>query len=330
MLAYFDIENLSSYVSSSASSKFADCNRMLRHHFDIHFNFPKEELKKYPDIMSWITVMNDGVSGKDPVFSSTVFPPRPLKSNTHKDFDKIHLSAVYLLNDEKMGMLMNRGEILYAGVGTEVDVLSSLIRDDTDYGFVKQLEVRKMTGWTSLDPHVMPTTDIIVVDQYLFSDDSIYASNVYRMIARLCKRINNAPVNIVFFTPHEFYNKSTKCTFTPQWGEVLSDIKKSVKAVTGFAPFVTAVFSSNLGEHDRTIFTNYQYLFSGDTYNYFDSSNNVVTRGRFLDIKSIAHREHFEAAFNFIQDMNAVLSNVISLRNPDSIKGDKKSLYLDF
>lgn len=329
MYAYFDIENLTSFVKSSANERFADCNRMLKTHFDIKFNFPKKHMLNYPELMPWVTSMTQGAKGSV-AFLEDTFPPRPLKSNTHRDFDRVHLSAVYLLNDEKMDMLMNRGEMLYAGVGSEVEVLSSLIRDDTDYGFVKQLEVRKMTGWASLDPHVMPTTDIIVVDQYLFSDDSIYASNVYSMIARLCRRINNAPVNIIFFTPHEFYNKTTKCTFTPQWGEVLSNIKKSVKAVTGFAPFVTAVFSSNLGEHDRTIFTNYQYLFSGDSYNYFDSSNKVITRGRFLDIKSIAHKEHFEAAFNFIQDMNAVLSNVISLRNPDSIKGDKKSLYLNF
>ena len=88
--------------------------------------------------------MTDGIEGKDPEFSTTFFPPRPLKSNTHREFDREHLSAVYLLSDERMEMLMNNGAILYSGIGSEVEVLSRLIRDDVDYGFVKQIDVPEM------------------------------------------------------------------------------------------------------------------------------------------------------------------------------------------
>lgn len=329
MLAYFDIENLTSYVSSSASSKFADCNRMLRHHFDIHFNFPKDELKKYPEVMSWITVMNDGVAGKDPVFSSTVFPPRPLKSNTHRDFNLEQLSAVYLLNDDRMEMLMRNGAIMYSGVGTEVEILSSLIRDDIDYGFVKQLEVKQMRNWDNLDSHMTPATDVIIVDQYLFSDDSIYEYNAYTLIAKICQKIKNTPVNIVFFTPPDFYNRMTKITFTPNWGVVKSAIKQRVKSVTGQDPKITFVFSRNLEEHDRTIFTNYQYLVSGDSFNYFDSKWRVITNGRYLSLHSVAHRGHFATATNFIADMQVILDEVKRL-SADNIKYDKESYFLKF
>lgn len=329
MLAYFDIENLSSFVSSSASSKFADCNRMLRRHFDIHFNFPKEELKKHPDILSWIKVMNDGILGEDPVFSTTVFPPRPLKSNTHKDFDLAQLSAVYLLNDDRMGMLMNNGLIMYSEVGTEVEVLSSLIRDDVDYGFVKQLEVKKMKNWDNLDSHMTPATDVIIVDQYLFSDNSIYENNAYTLIAKVCQRIRNAQANIVFFTPPDFYNRTTKNTFTPNWGIIKSSIKQKVKSVTGQDPKITFVFSRNLEEHDRTIFTNYQYLVSGDSFNYFDSQWRIITNGRYLNLHSVAHRAHYTTAMNFIADMQVILDDVKRL-NSDNIKYDKESYYLKF
>lgn len=329
MLAYFDIENLTSYVSSSASSKFADCNRMLRHHFDLHFNFPKDELKKHPDVMSWITVMNDGVVGKDPEFSSTVFPPRPLKSNTHRDFNREQLSGVYLLNDDRMEMLMRNGAIMYSGVGTEVEILSSLIRDDIDYGFVKQLEIKQMRSWDNLDSHMTPATDVIIVDQYLFSDDSIYEYNAYTLIAKVCQRIKNTPVNIVFFTPPDFYNRMTKITFTPNWGVIKSAIKQKVKSVTGQDPKITFVFSRNLEEHDRTIFTNYQYLVSGDSFNYFDSQWRIITNGRYLNFHSVAHRGHFATATNFIADMQIILDEVKRLSS-DNIKYDKESYYLKF
>ena len=328
MLAYFDIENLTSYVSSSASSKFADCNRMLRHHFDIHFNFPKDELKKHPDVMNWIKVMNDGVD-KDPVFSSTVFPPRPLKSNTHRDFNREQLSAVYLLNDDRMEMLMRNGAIMYSGVGTEVEILSSLIRDDIDYGFDKQLEVKHMRNWDNLDSHMTPATDVIIVDQYLFSDDSIYEYNAYSLIAKICQRIKNTPVNIVFFTPPDFYNRMTKITFTPNWGIIKSSIKQRVKSVTEQDPKITFVFSRNLEEHDRTIFTNYQYLVSGDSFNYFDSQWRIITNGRYLNLHSVAHRGHFVTAMNFVSDMQVILDEVKRL-SPDNIKYDKESFFLKF
>ena len=329
MLAYFDIENLTSYVGSSAATKFADCNRMLRHHFDLYFNFPKELIKDNDDIKKWITVMTDGTSSMDVVFLKEVFPPRPLKANSHREFDRNHLSAVYLLNDERMEMLMSKGALLYSGVGKEVDVLSSLIRDDVDYGFVKQLEVKKMKNWDNLDSHMTPATDVIIVDQYLFSDDSIYENNAYTLIAKVCQRIRNTPVNIVFFTPPDFYNRTTKITFTPNWGIIKSSIKQKVKSVTGQDPKITFVFSRNLEEHDRTIFTNYQYLVSGDSFNYFDSQWRIITNGRYLNLHSVAHRDHYATAMNFIADMQVILDDVKRLSS-DNIKYDKESYYLKF
>ena len=329
MLAYFDIENLISYVSSSASSKFADCNRMLRHHFDFHFNFPKEELRKYPEVLKWITVMTDGIEGKDPEFSTTFFPPRPLKSNTHREFDREHLSAVYLLSDERMEMLMNNGAILYSGIGSEVEVLSRLIRDDVDYGFVKQIDVPEMANWDCLESHSTPATDIIIVDRYLFSDERIYENNVYSLLSKVCSRIKNTAVNIVFFTPPDFYDRISKMTFTPNWVATKDAIKKRVEAVTGQKPKVTFVFSRNLEEHDRTIFTNYQYFVSGDTFNYFSSSWKVISNGRYLNIHSMAHRNHYKTAFSFLSDMQKVIDEVRKV-NADHIQFDKESYYLKF
>ena len=332
MLAYFDIENLSSFAESSAKAQFADCNRMLRGHFDLHFNFTREQLeeetKRNPAIQSWITTMTQGVKGSISYIKDEQYPPRPLKSNTHKSFNREHLSAVYLINDPRIAAFKANGCILYGGVGEEVDVLSTLFKDD-DYQFQKTLEIRKMTGWDILNPFVMPATDIIIVDQYCLSDDSIYEYNIYKLIEVLSQKIRNSSVNIIIFTLPESHNRISNIDFIPAWAEIRAVIKRKVKAITGQDPKVTFVLSRTLEEHDRTIFTNYQYLVSGDTINLFDSGWNVISKGRHLGVYSLAHQDHLQAMKSFLDDMQKAIDKTKGL-NPDSIKFDKESLFLNF
>ena len=326
MLAYFDIENLSSFVKASANQKelFLDCCRMLRSHFDLKFNFAKKKMLEYPELMPWITSMTQGAKGTVDFLNDRVYPPRPLKTNTYKEFDKEHLSAVYLINDERIGTIMNNGAIMYASTGSEICVLSSLIKDG-DYSFEKEFQVRQLKGWDFLDNYVTPTTDIIVVDQYICSDTNLYEFNIYALIGKLCRKVHNSPVNIIIFTLPSNYNRITRYDFTPDWSAIRAKIKANIKRITGVDPKVTFVLCRSMNEHDRTVFTNYQYLSSGDTLNYFDSQGRVISNGRFLRIASVAKREHYDAAMSFIDDMQSIID-----RNPNGVLFDKSSNYLHF
>lgn len=332
MHAYFDIENLSSFTRASAKAQFADCNRMLRGHFDIHFNFTKKDLEQEatnnPAIMPWLTTMTQGVKGSISYLGDESYPPRPLKTNTHKSFDRERLSAVYLINDPRIATIKANGCILYGGVGEEVDVLSTLFKDD-DYQFQKSLEIRKMTGWDNLNPYIMPTSDIIIVDQYCLSDDNIYEYNIYKLIEVLCQQIRNASVNIIIFTLPESHDRIRNVDFIPAWGDIRAAIKRKVKSITGLDPKVTFVLSRTLEEHDRTIFTNYQYLVSGDTINIFDSQWNVISHGRHLGIYSMAHTDHLQAMKSFLDDMQTSIDKIKGI-NQDNIKYDKESCFLTF
>lgn len=332
MHAYFDIENLSSFTKSSAKSQFADCNRMLRGHFDLHFNFTKNDLeqeaKVNPAILPWLTTMTQGVKGNISYLDGEPYTPRPLKSNTYKAYDKEHLSAVYLINDPRIATIKANGCILYGGVGEEVDVLSTLFKDN-DYQFQKSLEIRKMTGWDNLNPYIMPATDIIIVDQYCLSDNNIYEYNIYKLVEVLCQHIRNASVNIIIFTLPESHDRIRNVNFVPTWGDIRASIKRKVKAITGQDPNVTFVLSRALEEHDRTIFTNYQYLVSGDTINIFDSQWNVISHGRHFGIYSLAHTDHLQAMKSFLDDMQDAIDKIKGL-NQDNIKYDKESCYLNF
>ena len=238
----------------------------------------------------------------------------------HKAFDKDQLSAVYLLSDERIGAIKSFGCLLLADVGDEVDVLSSLFHED--YQYDKSIEIRTMKGWEDLQPYITPLTDVIIVDQYCFSDDTLYERNIQSLLAVLCSRSKMA-TNIIIFTRPCFRG------FTPRWNAIKETIKKNVKAITNTPPKVTFVLSSNMHEHDRTIFTNYKYFVSGDSLNYFNSKGNVISRGRYFEMHSLAKRDSYKAMANFIEDMQQIINHV-NTNNRDNIVGDKVSLYLHF
>lgn len=327
MDVYIDKANLKSYVMSSANSAFADCNRMLLNKFDLKFTFSKEDIADDSIILQWITIMNDGFKGT--ISWNVKHPQRPIKSNTHASFSCEQLSSVYLVDDERIEQLRQYGLLLYGGVGSEIDVLSSLIIAGTDYSFVKQLPIRKLTHWNNLRSYTSPCSDIILVDQYLFSFQELYDVNACELIGEICSHANDAKINIVILTLPQCYDKRTRTSFVPNWGVVRNKIKSIVEANAGKTPNVTFVLSSNLGEHDRTIFTNYKSIESGDTFNYFDSMWKVISSGRHIEIFSLADREFYANSMQFISDMQAALENTKRL-NQDNIIGDKKSNYLKF
>ena len=161
---YIDKANLKSYVRSSANDSFADRNRMLLNKFDLKFTFPKEEIAEDAAILQWITIMNDGFKGD--VTWNENHPQRPVKSNSHTSFNRNQLSSVYLIDDERIQQLKEYGLLLYGGVGSEIEVLSSLILG-TDYEFTKQLPIKKLTHWNNISSFTSPCSDIILVDQYI-------------------------------------------------------------------------------------------------------------------------------------------------------------------
>lgn len=327
MDVYIDKANLKSYVLSSANPAFADCNRMLSNKFDLNFTFSKEDIAEDIIILEWIKIMNDGFKGK--VSWNVKHPQRPIKSNSHTYFSPEQLSSVYLIDDDRIETISEYGLLLYGGVGKEIDILSSLIMADTDYGFVKQLPIKQLKHWNDLRNFTSPCSDIILVDQYIFTFQELYDVNIYEMIGEICSHAKDAKMNIVILTLPQCYDKRSKISFVPNWADIRKNIKKIVEEKTGKNPNVTLILSSNLEEHDRTIFTNYKSIESGDTFNYFDSNWNVISTGRHIEIFSLADREFYANSMQFVNDMQVILDNTKKL-NKDNIIGEQKSNFLKF
>ena len=334
MNVYIDKQNLVSYVHSMKDSRFEDCNSMLKKCCDINFTFTKYDLDQLDQeddrfgkealvqIKLWMSTMMQGCKGK--VRWGINFPPRPLKTNMHNNFSHEDLSAVYLLDDEKVITVKNMGSIIVDGPGGELSALSQLIIND-DNLYTKMFNPRELESWDILDAYISPATDIIIVDRFLALDESLYESNLYALVEKLAIK-SKCKLNYIIFSDDK--DRASRVAIAPDWDNIRSKIKRKVKNITGYDPNVTFILKYKV-EHDRTVFTNYKLFHSGDTCNYFNSKGELITKGRYLNIDSIASKDCRKSCSSFIEDMQAVINDVIRI-NSDLIKGDKKSCFLKF
>lgn len=331
---YIDKDHLYSYLRKSSDSRFSNYNNALKENLNIHFLFPKAELlhidgesdeihDKKEKVKQWVNLMSEGVG------ETKIFWKEKLPTKNHKEVDSLdvlnatQLSSLYWVDGRCLFEENDNNRIIYVELGQELDSLSTLMIKN----FNKQLETRKMHSWGDIRPYISPCSDIIFVDQYIFSSPEVYEYNIYSLLKVLCSYGHLCKLNIVFFTKP--YSLIGKIRIEHDWKKIMNGIKDAVCQITGTAPNVTFVLATDLKEHDRYFFTNYKASQSGDTYNYFDSKGEVISNGRFLQIFSLLDSEYYEHWNNIIVDLQTKVYDIYN-NNPDYIKGDKKCHYLIF
>lgn len=334
MRVYIDQSNLLSFFSSNEHPNYGDALRMLKSQCDLYLNFSKDVLLKDESLRAIIVQLTSGSKDSPkPRLSDTIFPPRPLKSNFNTELnDKNDLTAVYLLDDEKVSKVQDKGYLLVGGVGEEVDTLSKLFYED--YQFSKSFTPKRdMPHWNALQETILPCTDIVIVDRYVFSDEGLLDYNLHAFLSELGGNFQGKKVKIVIFTSLQQEGKGAdgkKFYFTPDWNALKSGIKAYLQKVFNATSSVTIVALRRVEEHDRTIFANYNNSFSGDSLNYYNSKWEVITNGRNYAVHSHGLRQHLVNGFYFIDDMQTVLNKLTSQRDKECIIGDKKSSFLHF
>ena len=334
MNIYIDKPNLLSIIHSVKAENYDDCMRMLKKNFKIFFTFAMTDIDKMEQIdkqyvKQWLTQMTTGVNRdiKEPIIWESTFPSRPLDMST---FNSDQLSSVYCLSKESDSKIMDisqKGNLIIACEGHEIEALSSLYFESLQY--TKNV-FNKLSSWSDIEEFISPCTDIIITDLYIFSSPELYQQNIYQLIRILGSKAKNAHVNIVIFTLKSNYDQKSKVDFEPDWDTIYTKIRKCANKHTSFNVTFVAASKQTLEEHDRTIFTNYKYFASGDSYNYFDSNGRKITRGRYLHAHSHALIDNEEDSKKFLFDMQNIITSLSRLNNKSLIKKDKISNFLKF
>lgn len=339
MEVYIDKENLRSFIRARNDSRYKDCYddcyRMLKRQLHINYNFSKsrelledEELKNY----FMLAGQGNGDSEAD-TYIEEMFPGRPVKANVANEFDKRQRSAVYLIDDEKTKLIIEKGALLIGESGKEMATLNRLFCG-SDYDFHKLYNIqnpKSFANWLQLkeDKLNLPLSDIILMDRYLGTDLDLAPYNLFKLLDVLVDGVRDK-VNVVLFCSKEYYNKNDKRTYSPDWEKFRKEIKDLLKKKTGFGCYVTFVFyTQDKNPHDRTILTNYMLFRSGDSFCYYNSRGDMISKGNSLDVDSLAKKSNFDYAMSFIEMVQNLCDKIHEL-NPDNILGDKKSNYIRF
>ena len=332
MDAYIDFPNFCSYLMSMSNQDFAKCNDTLLGNFNLYFTFDKSELlkakkevKKNFDIWSRSATKNRNGKKND---WDIKFPPRPVNRTIQETFTEEQLSSVYMIDGENVTEWANTGCLLIAEKGKELDIIKRLQIADA-FNPTKQFSIRSMADWSTFGDNSTPCTDIILVDQYVFSQSELeYDVNSYALLKQLCKWIKGTAVNIVIFTLRN-YKDADRYTPVP-FPAIRRNLKQRLGDLIGVEPNITFVIMPGKVKHDRTILTNYKMYTSGDSFKYFRDGINVslCTHGDWLYINSLHDVDNLQNAKDYIHDLQEVIDSLKGgLMN---IMGDKKSHFLKF
>ena len=333
MRLYIDKSNLISLLSSRDIDGYEDCIRMVKKQLDVYFYFSKKDLDKDKDqdLITMMSAFTTGTGNSKTVFMDTAaseYPQRPVKGNFCSSFTPEQLSSIYLLSefpDDKLDFVKERGNVLVGGLKNEINTLRRLMFDDYQYTCKIRESDLKSRGWDALQDYAMPCTDILMIDRYILSVDTL-KYNIYPLLRIISNCGNNKKINIVIVAK-KFYDNNE-----PNWDEIRKTLKSEIKQECGSKSGVNVTFvllPQNISEHDRTIITNYVRIHSGDSFVYFNSQGKYITKSHHLQLDSLAQAFNQELANEVIKIVQQK-TNEANRKNPDLIIGDKVCSFIQF
>lgn len=325
---YIDCENLKSLILSKKNDDYDDCLRMIRRQLHIVYNVNKSTFKNDPELAQWLLRMGEGRGDSEETdsFYNVMFPSRPIKSNSYINWNRKELSSIFLIDDVDLIKLKNKGCVLVGDIGEELLVLLKLFcGKDYDYHHSYVFH-SNFKSWNQLvdDNQILPCTDIIINDRYLFNNNyDLVNYNLSLMLEAFTHNVKSK-LNITIFTYKDHLFK-----FDPS--KAFAIIKKTVEKNTGIKPNITFVVSGDSDKipHDRFVITNYRLIRSGDSFLYFNMAGDIITNGSSFDIYSLAKREYSQMAEDLLIKLQNTCNDIAKL-NKDMIIGNKISSFLTF
>lgn len=332
MDAYIDLQNFCTYLSSMSHQDFQEINNVLLANFDLKFTFTQQDLLRTAkkdikrNFETWIRFATKNRNGRGNEWN-VAYPARPVDDSIFR-VEPPRLSALYMLSGDEISQIAEKGCLLIARNGDELDILRNL-RVNDKFIPTKKYRIRDMHDWSIVRENASPCTDIIIVDQYLFLQQEIeYEDNVYSILDNLCRWTNGYPINIVFFAFNAGVDSGV--SYSVPVPTIIRNLKERLERLTGTVPNITFVKLPAHMQHDRTIVTNYKMITSGDSFKYFRGGSNIsmCSHGEWMDVSSFYDVDVFSNALAFLDDIQVILDD--AKKRLMDIQGDKKSNYLRF
>jgi hypothetical protein len=311
-----------------------DALHTMQTQLDVEFNFTKQDAQEDELLNFWFQEFSE-VKGADNrhYFNSADESPFTLQDNTNATWTKKHTAFVIEKPDEIIKRYQQAGQLMVYGLGEEFDFFKTIFLGYPNRESHRGLRIgdEGLRKWLDLLPYTTPLTDIVLIDRYIASDGELVDVNLLPIL-KLLHTGKKSRTNILLLTDKQKLGTG----LTPV--TLAAKIKAAVAQVPGCSANVTVVCWNNstaqnrrdypqasvFEEHDRTLVTNYTRWKSGDTFNYFNSAGQRITKGRELDLFSLAKRDNLKLVLVLLKDIQTYLE-WCRINNPDNIQGDRTS-----
>ncbi|AIZ65360.1 hypothetical protein PK28_16930 (plasmid) [Hymenobacter sp. DG25B] len=332
MTVFFDKANLEALLRTHGQAGQAETLKMLRGEVDVAINFTMQDVMASGasrDVLSkFVGQMTVGRKQTKFRFMQPAYPARPITLTFYTQ-PLSHRRPVVMADDTEMAGCKAAGTCLVGTVGDELPALSRLHRGDK-YKFSTPLTIGNGNGqfasWQQLTPLVLPFHDLILHDRYLLRQSWAVRHN-YPLLLEALVRGRRGKLNIVLMTLEPERDNTDSVDYT----ELRRMTKEVVTAETGEEPNFTVVWGENGHDvrHDRHIFTNYQWLASHDSFNYFNSNGSIRSEADTLTLHNLADSELRQQADELL---SRIQGRITALLADDSafVEGDRASSFLTF
>jgi len=181
-------------------------------------------------------------------------------------------------------------------------------------------ENNQFKSWDLLGNYLLPFSDCIIIDNFLFSETKeIWDQNLRKILIQLDK---STPVkyNLLIIT-YRGNNGEIKIS---DISEYLNQIKTKLSLKANISLIVTSKI-----EHDRNIFMNYMRIKSGTGINLFNTKEEPMVNTE-IEFQTYEKPEHYDNADIILIDVSRKVDDVIRKNNPNELSGDGKNRLLDY
>lgn len=179
----------------------------------------------------------------------------------------------------------------------------------------KNYDGKIFKSWDELEDYLLPFTDVVIADNYLLNNPKKAEDNFKRILLKLDKA---TPVkyNLTVIT---YEGKDYPESNPPEYKLIAKDEyqklslfieKNHLKCELSFV-----LTTGSIKEHDRGIFMNYLWIDSGDSFNYFGSQNEIITRGTKIYFNTLASSDNFNSAKAALDNLSAIIKKMKN-KNP--------------
>jgi hypothetical protein len=270
-----------------------------------------------------MTVLNSLTTGRD---GTKFIIEKFKKPHNGKLPGKIDINTVFLLdlNDDDINKLRKKNGLAFIGKDKLLEDWSKVCFFNNTKIFPITKKEKKFEGWPKVSKYVYTLTDVLFVDSFIFSDQSLLESNLYPLLYYLTKNASKS-VNLTILS---YQNPK----YPIKLKELYEEIKRYLTEKQVRVNLSIALATRDKKPHDRAVISNYFMITSGDSFNYFNSKGEVITKGTDIRFESFCNPSISKSADARIVLAIEAIDSLLEDKqlNSENVVGDIKSNQLLF